>query len=515
MPKYDKYLHKVREKDRNGGNTSVYVYGYDHDTDVTSGSNKYKAVVLNSDGKTYTYVDNFAQMPCHAVRPCVMDDLSTRHVNYYLNPSNLHKKAQGGASDLTGEDGDVMVEFPVSYYRIDSYTDANSHKHFVFLMATEKFLNSAPWSGFYISPGGATLRKQYLGMYAAYKDSNNKLRSISGVQPTVSTSLANYLTYAGNNGGSVANDLMYQWLGHLFITEHLTCHTQGMATGHAFMSGSWKASWVRKTGRADDIPYEGGVLADPTGADADLEGDWNTSATADQKQVACKYMIENPWGSIWQNTSGTQKHQDGTEADITVNSVKYFRYEAGDYPSDSDTKTAFAWKSEGGTVIYTAVAHPAVNAATYSDTALETSTGHTVSAFDDDYSQSGYWMTTDTDCYSQLADSQNTLAPGPDHSPFPPAGYTPGSVAWVTHNWPKAQGNPSKWDERTMYPLNASGGSATSGLCDYLYNDANGGARALFRGGNAHYGATAGLFYVYVYLGVGYSNPGIGGRLSA
>ena len=512
MPKYDKYLHKVREKDRNGGNTSVYVYGYDHDTDVTSGSNKYKAVVLNSDGKTYTYVDNFAQMPCHAVRPCVMDDLSTRHVNYYLNPSNLHKKAQGGASDLTGGDGDVMVEFPVSYYRIDSYTDANSHKHFVFLMATEKFLNSAPWSGFYISPGGATLRKQYLGMYAAYKDANNKLRSISGVQPTVSTSLANYLTYAGNNGGSVANDLMYQWLGHLFITEHLTCHTQGMATGHAFMSGSWKSSWVRKTGRADDIPYEGGVLADPTGADADLEGDWNTSITADQKQVACKYMIENPWGSIWQNTSGTQKYQDGTEADITVNSVKYYRYEGGDYPSDSDTKTAFAWKSEGGTVIYTAVAHPAVSAATYSDTALETSTGYTISAFDDDYSQSGYWMTTDTDCYSQLTAN---LAPGPDHSPFPPAGYTPGSIAWVTHNWPKAEGNPSKWDERTMYPTVASGGSATSGLCDYFYNNAQDGARALFRGGHASVAAYAGLFYVGVSFAVGYSHTYIGGRLSA
>lgn len=512
MPKYDKYLHKVREKDRNGGNTSVYVYGYDHDTDVTSGANKYKAVVLNSDGKTYTYVDAFAQMPCHAVRPCVMSNLSERTIAYYLNPSNLHKKAQGGDSDLTGGDGDVMVEFPVSYFRIDKYTDSNSHTHFVFLMATDKFLNSAPWSGFYISPGGATLRKQYLGMYAAYKDSNNKLRSISGVQPTVSTSLANYLTYAANNGGSVANDLMYQWLFHLFITEHLTCNTQGMATGHAFMSGSWQASWVRKTGRTDDIPYQGGVLADPTGADADLEGHWQAGISAAQKQVACKYMIENPWGSIWQNTSGTQKHQDGTEADITVNSVKYYRYEAGDYPSDSDTKTAFAWKAEGGTVIYTAAAHPAVGAATYTDTALETSTGYTISAFDDDYSQSGYWMTTDTNCYSQLTAN---LAPGPDHAPFPPSGNTPGTIAWVYHEWPKAAGNPSKWDERTMYPTNASGGSASAGLCDYFYNDANGGARALFRGGTANNGARAGLGYVNVNGAVGNSNSNIGGRLSA
>jgi hypothetical protein len=513
MPKYDKFLHKVREKDRGAGGTgSIYVYGYDHDTDVTSGANKYKAVVLNSDGKTYTYVDSYAQMPCHAVRPCVMDDLSTRHVNYYLNPSNLHKKALGGASDLTGTDGDVMVEFPVSYYRIDAYTDTNSHKHFVFLMATDKFLNSAPWSGFYVSPGGATLRKQYLGMYAAYKDANNKLRSISGVQPTVSTSLANYLTYAGNNGGSVANDLMYQWLFHLYITEYLTCNTQNLAAGHVYMSGSWQASWVRKTGRADDIPYAGGVLADPTGADADLEGSWNTSITASQKQVACKYMIENPWGSIWQNLSGTQKNQDGTEADITSGGVKFYRYEAGDYPPDSDTKTAFAWKDLDSNVIYTAVAHPAINAATYSDTALETSTGNPVTAFDDDYSQSGYWMTTDTECYSQLCAN---LDPGPDHNPFPPQGYTPGSIYWVYHEWPKAEGNPSKWDERTMYPLNASGGSASAGLTDYFYNNAQGGPRALFRGGDAIYAANAGLGCVTARTVVGYSTAYFGARLSA
>lgn len=39
-------------------------------------------------------------------------------------------------------------------------------------------------------------------------------------------------------------------------------------------------------------------------------------------------------------------------------------------------------------------------------------------------------------------------------------------------------------------------------------------ARALFRGGNANNGANAGLFYVNVNNGVGYSNTNIGGRLS-
>ena len=574
--KWDKILQMLRESDEAalGG---AFVYGYDNDTAVTSGANQFKAVVLNQDNASYTYPANgFSQMPCHGkVRPCVMSDCANRTVAYYLNPSDINKKLDGTASDLTGNDGDVMAEFEPCYYRIDQYTDGNSHVHDVFLMSVDQFPGAAYWPGFYISDGGATVRKQYVGIYPGYI-TGGKLHSWSGVQPTVNTRCDQFITAGVANGGNQVNDLMYQWVFHLMITELASCNSQtDVAAGHAYMTGNWKASWVRKTGRANSVPYKGGVLADEStgGADVDLIPDWGgtiksetkdwtrtpasdgassyawkngsafrytasaaphagdttysdntlttsadtvTSYTAN-KCIACKYAyIENLWGSIWENTSGTQKYQDGTELDITSDGVKYYRYEAGDVTDEHDTVTGFAWKSDADVTIYTAVSHPAVGAVTYSDGACTTArTGKNITVFDEDFTQSGYWFTTDTSKYGLLADKDHTLPPGPADSAFPALGYTPGSIAWVSHPWPKGSGYPSKWNPRTLYPTNASGGAAESGLTDNFYNDANNGARALFRDGHATYGAYAGLGSVHVTSVVGYAHSSCGGRLSA
>ena len=509
--KLDKVMGVIRESDEAALGGS-FVYGYDNDTAVTSGANQFRQVILNQDNASYTYPANgFTQMPCHGkVRPCVMSDCAERTVAYYLNPSDITKKVDGTASKLDGTDGDVMVEFEPCYYRIDQYTDDNSHLHEVFLMSVDQFPGAAYWPGFYIGPGGATVRKQYVGMYQGYI-TGGKLHSWSGVQPTVSKSCAQFITAGVANGGNQVNDLMFQWIFHLMITELASCDSQtAVSTGHVNNS-SWNAAFVRKTGRADYVPYKGGVLADDAGVDSDLASNWNSGAA---HVIACKYAyIENLWGSVWENCAGYQKYQDDTEIDITVNSVKYYRYEDGDYPSgEGVTRTAFAWKSEGGTVIYTAAAHPAVNNATYSDTALETSTGYTISAFDEDFTQSGYWFTTDTAKYSQLTSNRD---PGPENSAFPAAGCTPDSIAWVSHNWPKAEGWPSKWDARTLFPTNASGGAAGTGLTDYFYNNVQGGARALFRGGHCGYGSKAGFGSVHVNSAVGYAHTSLGGRLSA
>lgn len=509
--KLDKVMGVIRESDEAALGGS-FVYGYDNDTAVTSGANQFKQVILNQDNASYTYPANgFTQMPCHGkVRPCVMSDCATRTVAYYLNPSDITKKVDGTASKLDGTDGDVMVEFEPCYYRIDQYTDENSHLHEVFLMSVDQFPGAAYWPGFYIGPGGATARKQYVGMYQGYV-TGGKLHSWSGVQPTVSTSCKNFINAGVANGGNQVNDLMFQWIFHLMITELASCNSQTqISRGHADMSGSWKATWVRKTGRANAVPYKGGVLADDAGVDSDLVPDWAANAA---HVIACKYAyIENLWGSVWENCAGYQKYQDGTELDITSDGVVYCRYEAGDYPPDSDTKTAFAWKDSSDNVIYTAAQHPAVGNATYSDTALTVNRNKNITVFDEDFTQSGYWFTTDTDKYIQLT---SNLAPGPENSAFPAAGCTPDSIAWVSHNWPKGGGYPSKWDARTMFPTNASGGADETGLTDYFYNDANGGARALFRGGRAGSGSVAGLGYVHAACVVGYAYTYSGGRLSA
>jgi hypothetical protein len=50
------------------------------------------------------------------MKGCVLNADGT--VNYYLNPTNWAEKETGGASVLTGSDGNVMVEIPKFYYRV-------------------------------------------------------------------------------------------------------------------------------------------------------------------------------------------------------------------------------------------------------------------------------------------------------------------------------------------------------------------------------------------------------------
>ena len=57
-----------------------------------------------------------------SMRRCVLDD--SGNVVYYLNPTDSTKKEGGGASDLTGASGQVMVEIPKFYYK---YTYSSGH----------------------------------------------------------------------------------------------------------------------------------------------------------------------------------------------------------------------------------------------------------------------------------------------------------------------------------------------------------------------------------------------------
>ena len=58
------------------------------------------------------------ELPVHAnIKGCLLLDNGT--VNYYLDPTDWSKKADGTASNLTGADGQVMIEWPDFYYKVD------------------------------------------------------------------------------------------------------------------------------------------------------------------------------------------------------------------------------------------------------------------------------------------------------------------------------------------------------------------------------------------------------------
>ena len=262
-----------------------------------------------------------------------------------------------------------------------------------------------------------------------------------------------------------------------------------------------------------------GTISEKTdaGEDYDLEGHWQNGA---RKVVAMSYRgIENLWGNIWENDDGIQKYQIKSEADIycTENgsAVKYDRHPDSDHKiSSSPDVWAYAWfNSATETTIFTADEHPAANAATYSDNTLTTDRNLPITAYDDDYRESGFWFTTDINQYSQLDSDKGYGAEGATF----PAGGTGANIVWVWHPWPKAGGYIRLYDPLTYFPtaVGGTGSGATGYLADYFYNDTATGARLVLRGGYPGYGRYVGVFYVYVISGLSNTWSSLGARLAA
>lgn len=167
-----------------------------------------------------------------AIRRCIVDDVGT--VKYYLNPDNSLLKVNGQPADLSGNDGQVMVEIPQYYAKFS--TDGDIHR----LMISQYAL-----SGYTIIP------KLYIGAFeASLQRSTLKLASVinSGIdfrggnnnalwdaqpntllgKPVTSINLTNFRTYARNRGARwhVHPYIHYHSLRWLFIVEFANRNSQ-------------------------------------------------------------------------------------------------------------------------------------------------------------------------------------------------------------------------------------------------------------------------------------------------
>lgn len=395
-----------------------------------------------------------------------MSDLANRTVAYYLNASDSTKKEDGTAADLTGGDGDVMVEIPICYYRIDTYTDSSNHVHNVYLVSDKPFPGSAVHRFFFTSPGGETARVQYVGAFrdvlcdstgtpktqsddstpASYA-SGDMFRSVAGHRPHGNTSRANYRTGAEVNGGTNINSMFGQFLMMMMAIDGGTLDTQtGISIGYSQLA-FFKYAALRNTGRTAVFGnVTGEVLADETegGADVDLltmnSGSTLWASGATHKVVQFSYRgIEDPFGSIWCFEDGFQKYQNAS-----------------------------------------------------------------------DFTESGYWCTNDTDKYS-LGDS--SMGAGSQGSVFPTAGYTGANFVWVSHAFPKNSGYVKEFDPITFFALSVGGGSTTY-LCDLFNNNADSGARVEYCGGDAAAGTAAGCGCIAVHFILSITAGSIGCRIA-
>ena len=518
-----------------------------------------------------TEVNLFSSLPAHDFKRCVMDNLSTRHINYYLDPTDSTKKADGTASVLTGEDGDVMVEIPITYYKLDE--DYNGTGKILWLVSNTPFTGSEIHPYFYVSPNGDTARTQYVGAYRAVGCDENGdalntiegaitqttgtastrlLRSVAGALPWVSNTLASMRTDAVRHGGTMVNRLFHEYLFLMIIIEQASLNCQSVSLGYS--NGKTNALWAwRKSGRANYGNGTGEILATSGTTDDDNFYSLKVNNVQLYRDVVRDANNYYAWSNhaatatVYWTASATPANGDtaysdtaGTSSGYTVaswstttdaNKIIQFQYRGIENPWGE------CWEFDDGMQKYqkSVLKSIKVNNVIYYVNHLKDGTG-TKTAWTTEDNSATVWTTTVT--------PSNNTATYSDADCTVSTGYnlTQNSFArmdcelwstWVTNDYTSADQHTTgtkvynmrvnywpvgswikKFDPRTFLCL-VNGGNGSQYLCDNWYNDNGTGSRVVYRGGYAGNGAYDGLGYVAVNGGLTYSYVSISGRLSA
>lgn len=130
------------------------------------------------------------KFPYDQIKPCL---LKNGVVNYYLNPNDYTKKIDGSVADITsGNDGDVMIEFPKIYWKFETIgTDLHVRYSDVQIDSEYKCLAHII--------GSVEKDKIYISAYKGHS-MGGKLRSLSGKAPHVNATIGAFRILAQANG---------------------------------------------------------------------------------------------------------------------------------------------------------------------------------------------------------------------------------------------------------------------------------------------------------------------------
>jgi hypothetical protein len=279
-----------------------------------------------------TRIAGTGQMGYHATLPvqslmkaCLLNDDGT--VNYYLDPTDWTKKASGVASNLDGTDGQVMIEIPKFYHKIEN-PSSGVFQHKISLY---------PITGFIEIP------KFYIGAYeAALNRSTSKLASVKNVttayrggnntsawdaadnsllgKPATYISLIDFRTYARNRGSNKWNVLPWRQvmlLYDLFIIEYATLNTQKSVNANLTVDGYKQGGlgngvtnvgdWATYNSYNPVIPCgQGNALGNATG-----EVSYQVPGFSLVK-IPRYRGVENIFGHIWEWNDGASVFHDST-----------------------------------------------------------------------------------------------------------------------------------------------------------------------------------------------------------
>jgi hypothetical protein len=247
--------------------------------------------------------------PWEDMKRCVLN--ADGSVNYYLNPADSTLKAAGGAADLSGADGNVMVEIPKFYFRYTRVGAVNTWS-----------LRTEPLSGYTLHPAfvkaGVEVDYRYIGAYDAcvYDDSasayiaglnldNNssnvdtaadKLASVSGIYPMVGLTRNQNRLLAANvgTGWHQLDFALWSAVQMLYLVEYADFNSQGILG-----AGNTNGGYFASSADQNDSPH---TIAGASNSLGNASTDATTGAGVSAKP-GTSFMsyrgIENWYGNCW------------------------------------------------------------------------------------------------------------------------------------------------------------------------------------------------------------------------
>ena len=185
-------------------------------------------------------------------KPCMLKNDGT--VDYYLNPNDYTKKENGEDSDATNSsyEGNVMVEFPKVYIKIDVVDDNNAN-----IYVANKKIDDSYHCYAHIDSNGNEVDKIYLPAYGGCVV-DDKLRSISGKGRAQKITIASCISKArANDPEDIAiydiesfSDRQLLVLLLVLISKTIN-HRSAFGNGNIYYNSGSTYDCVLKTGTLD------------------------------------------------------------------------------------------------------------------------------------------------------------------------------------------------------------------------------------------------------------------------
>jgi hypothetical protein len=290
-------------------------------------------------------------LPCHnQIKPCLQNDDGS--VNYYLDPTDWSKKADGSASALDGSAGQVMNEWPDFYFKVENnYPSAGKHQ---LKISPNNLTGFTLVPKHYVSAYEAIIQRStskfgsFINTGTDYRGGNNTsawdaaVNSLLG-KPVTNINRTDGRTYARNRGTGWDQDIYsdHKWLLWFFVIEYATFHSQKAVNANLTVDGYRQGGLGNGVTTADGTEWSNfngynpfincgasNSLASGTGEVSVVKTDFGGSGVNRTFTVPRYRGHENPFGHIWKILDGVNiKAQAVAAGDTTQTWVS-------DTPSD-------------------------------------------------------------------------------------------------------------------------------------------------------------------------------------